>query len=187
MNPQNPTPAEALRKAAHFLRSLRAQSTSEKNWQAFEPFAAETLQIVEAALARPPVPEPVALIHREALLGAALDIRANFEGNLSASMARLNDAIALALDENEAPDGAPFLEYLANNFSDEAADAAGAEIAENLKLPRSVEHKDRWITDWGTKTARGLARTLLHVIAQAITPGAQAAPGASSKAGSLMA
>jgi hypothetical protein len=175
MNPQNPTPAEALRKAAHFLRSLRAQSTSEENWQAFEPFAAETLETVEAALARPPLPsESVALIHREALLGAALDMRANWEGNLSDSMARLNDAIALALDENEAPDGAPFLEYLANNFPDLSADRAGDELARGLSLRVSHDHPDRWVTEWGTKTSRGLARIVLYVIAQSIS--AEASP-----------
>lgn len=52
MNPQS----EALRKCAHFLRSLRAQSNSPARFADEEPAAAEALATVEAALADQPRP-----------------------------------------------------------------------------------------------------------------------------------
>lgn len=36
----------------------------------------------------------------------------------------------------------------------------GATLAENLKLRRDKEHRDRWQTGWGTKTNLGLALTV---------------------------
>lgn len=44
---------------------------------------------------------------------------------------------------------------------DQAADTIGATIAEVLHCKRDREHRDRWQTDWGTKTNIGLARTVL--------------------------
>jgi hypothetical protein len=127
MNPQS----EALRKCAHFLRSLRAQSNSPARFADEEPAAAEALATVEAALAAP-IASPVA----------------------------------------------PLLEFASNNLTDEAADVAGALIAEALSCKRSIDFPDRWVTGWGTKTNRGLARTLLHVIAEACDDVNPKLPGA---------
>ena len=44
---------------------------------------------------------------------------------------------------------------------DDYANQIGLSIAETLNCKRSKEHKDRWITNWGTKTNIGLARTIL--------------------------
>ena len=47
---------------------------------------------------------------------------------------------------------------------DKAADRIGAMFAAVLNCKRDKEHKDRWITDWGTKTNIGLARTILSTL-----------------------
>jgi hypothetical protein len=44
------------------------------------------------------------------------------------------------------------------------ADEIGAMLAEALNLKRDKEHKDRWVTDWGTKTNAGLARTVFSLM-----------------------
>ena len=44
------TDREVLRKAAHYLRSVRAQFTGDR-WEAEEPAAAELLELVEHQLA----------------------------------------------------------------------------------------------------------------------------------------
>lgn len=40
----------------------------------------------------------------------------------------------------------------------------GALLARVLKLKRDREHKDRWQTDWGTKTDLGLFRTVERIV-----------------------
>lgn len=47
---------------------------------------------------------------------------------------------------------------------DVEADRIGAMFADVLNLKRDREHRDRWRTDWGTKTNTGLARTILAVL-----------------------
>lgn len=49
--------------------------------------------------------------------------------------------------------------------NDEAADLVGERLAELLGLKRD---KNLYQTTWGTKTKRGLARTILAVIEQTI-------------------
>lgn len=46
----------------------------------------------------------------------------------------------------------------------DAANRIGAMLAEVLNCKRDKEHKDRWRTDWGTKTNVGLARTILSAL-----------------------
>jgi nucleoside-triphosphatase THEP1 len=48
------------------------------------------------------------------------------------------------------------------------ADAIGKMLAENLYLTQSSDRKDRWITDWGTKTNQGLARIVANQILRAL-------------------
>lgn len=49
------------------------------------------------------------------------------------------------------------------NIDDETAERIGAELAVALRLKRDPEHKDRWMTTWGTKTNKGLARSIAQV------------------------
>ena len=44
------------------------------------------------------------------------------------------------------------------------AEHIGEVLSANLRLKRDREHPDRWVTGWGTKTNKGLARTVLWVI-----------------------
>ena len=48
------------------------------------------------------------------------------------------------------------------------ADDIGKMLAENLFLSQSIEHKDRWTTEWGTKTNQGLARIVANQILRAL-------------------
>ena len=59
-----------------------------------------------------------------------------------------------------------FLMAAANRIRTDDAEAAriGAMFAEVLNCKRDKEHKDRWRTDWGTKTDIGLARTILSAL-----------------------
>ena len=43
-------------------------------------------------------------------------------------------------------------------------EAKGEEIAHALHLKRDKEHKDRWVTDWGSKTSLGLYLTLQRMM-----------------------
>jgi hypothetical protein len=52
----------------------------------------------------------------------------------------------------------------AEELSDDHDGRLGCEIAQALDLRRDPEHPDRWVTHWGTKTNRGLARTLRHIL-----------------------
>lgn len=47
---------------------------------------------------------------------------------------------------------------------DVEADRIGAMFATALNLKRDREHRDRWQTDWGTKTNIGLARTIAAML-----------------------
>lgn len=47
---------------------------------------------------------------------------------------------------------------------DVEADHIGAMFAVALNLKRDREHRDRWQTDWGTKTNIGLARTIVAAL-----------------------
>jgi hypothetical protein len=42
--------------------------------------------------------------------------------------------------------------------------AAGRSLAYGLKLRRDKEHRDRWQTNWGSKTDLGLWRTVQRMI-----------------------
>jgi len=49
--------------------------------------------------------------------------------------------------------------------SDDAlAERIGREISSALKLRKDPEHKDRWQTEWGTKTNIGIARVVASMI-----------------------
>lgn len=170
------TDRDTLRRVAHYLRSVKAQSSNVRRWEAEEPAAAEVLADVESALASPS-PETAVAAHRMALLGACEDLLANWEGNLTGSVQRIREAVEIASDPSAvppagllapSPDGSSLLEYLSNNFADDLAEVCGAVIAENLALKVSREFPDRWVTGWGTKTNRGIARTILHVMAQTV-------------------
>lgn len=41
---------------------------------------------------------------------------------------------------------------------------AGRKLAFRLQLRRDPEHKDRWLTEWGTKTDLGLWRTVTRMV-----------------------
>lgn len=48
----------------------------------------------------------------------------------------------------------------------------GALLAEVLHLERDDAHKDRWQTEWGTKTALGLFRTVERIMEDGKRPSA---------------
>lgn len=50
------------------------------------------------------------------------------------------------------------------SLSEETAEKLGAEIAGIFKLRRDSEHKDRWQTTWGSKTNKGIARSVVALV-----------------------
>lgn len=52
---------------------------------------------------------------------------------------------------------------------DEMADRLGREIVAVLGLHRDREHRDRYQTAWGAKTAVGIARTVVRIISEGNT------------------
>jgi hypothetical protein len=59
--------------------------------------------------------------------------------------------------------------------NDRIAHEVGEAFGVALRLYRDDEHMDRWATNWGTKTSKGLARTIFSQLI-ALTNQAQAAP-----------
>jgi hypothetical protein len=57
----------------------------------------------------------------------------------------------------------------AETIDDATAERIGEVLSTNLKLKHDREHRDRWVTGWGTKTNKGLARTVLWVITNMLT------------------
>lgn len=52
------------------------------------------------------------------------------------------------------------------SLDDETAERIGALLSEALLLRRDRDHKDRWMTGWGSKTNQGIARTVLRFIVE---------------------
>lgn len=50
------------------------------------------------------------------------------------------------------------------DYSDREKEIIGQRLAEILNLRRSREHKDRWTTEWGTKTAIGIFATVKRLV-----------------------
>jgi hypothetical protein len=50
---------------------------------------------------------------------------------------------------------------------DAEATKIGDALAELLNLKRDPEHKDRWVTSWGSKFSCGLARSVVATIVRA--------------------
>lgn len=55
--------------------------------------------------------------------------------------------------------------------NDTEADRLGHALAQGLQLRRDREFRTRYQTGWGSKTARGISRTVVAQLAQFFTPG----------------
>lgn len=50
------------------------------------------------------------------------------------------------------------------DYTDEELDVIGKRLAKALKLGRDKDHRDRWATEWGSKTNKGLVLTLIEMV-----------------------
>jgi hypothetical protein len=74
----------------------------------------------------------------------------------------IEDALSTAQSDGHTEVGLP--RPKGETLDDDTAEALGAIIAHNLDLKHDHEYPDRWPTRWGTKTNKGLARTLRYIL-----------------------